>query len=106
MARPAFDRLSFLDSTFLIAESTTNHMHVAGTATYEAGPLRCADGGIDIERIRDYVSSRLHAHPALPPGAGLHADRGPPGVGGRPALQHRRTTCAIRRCRGPATCGS
>ena len=63
MARPAFDRLSFLDSTFLIAESTTNHMHVAGTATYEAGPLRCADGGIDIERIRDYVSSRLHAIP-------------------------------------------
>ena len=45
MARAAFDRLSFLDSTFLIAESTTNHMHVAGTATYEAGPLRCPDGG-------------------------------------------------------------
>ena len=63
MARAAFDRLSFLDSTFLIAESTTNHMHVAGTATYDAGPLRCADGGIDIERIRDYVSSRLHAIP-------------------------------------------
>jgi diacylglycerol O-acyltransferase len=60
MARAAFDRLSFLDNSFLIAESPTNHMHVAGTARYQAGPLRQPDGGIDIERIREYVVSRLH----------------------------------------------
>ena len=59
MARPAFERLSFLDNSFLITESPTNHMHIAGTATYEAGPLRRADGGIDVERIRRYVTSRL-----------------------------------------------
>lgn len=63
MARPGFDRLSFLDNSFLIAESPTNHMHIAGTATYEAGPLRRADGGIDAQRIREYVSSRLHLIP-------------------------------------------
>ena len=63
MATPAFERLSFLDNSFLIAESPTSHMHVAGTARYDAGPLRCADGGIDIERIRDYVASRLHLIP-------------------------------------------
>ncbi len=63
MARLAFDRLSFLDNSFLIAESSTNHMHVAGTATYEAGPLRKPDGGIDAERVRTYVQSRLHLIP-------------------------------------------
>ncbi len=63
MGRPAFDRLSFLDNSFLLAESPTNHMHIAGTATYEAGPLRRSDGGIDGQRIRDYVSSRLHLIP-------------------------------------------
>jgi WS/DGAT/MGAT family acyltransferase len=59
----AYERLGFLDNSFLIAESPTNHMHIAGTATYDAGPLRTADGGIDIARIRDYVSSRLHLIP-------------------------------------------
>jgi diacylglycerol O-acyltransferase len=63
MARPAFDRLSFLDSSFLIAESPTNHMHIAGTARYEAGSLRRADGGIDVDRMRAYVASRMHLIP-------------------------------------------
>jgi WS/DGAT/MGAT family acyltransferase len=63
MATRAYERLGFLDNSFLIAESPTNHMHIAGTATYEAGPLRTPDGGIDIDRIRDYVQSRLHRIP-------------------------------------------
>ena len=63
MAPTAYDRLGFLDNSFLIAESPTNHMHIAGTAIYEAGPLRTAEGGIDIERIRAYVVSRLHRIP-------------------------------------------
>ena len=58
-----YDRLSFLDNSFLIAESPTNHMHIAGTATYEAGPLRLPSGGVDVERIRYYVESRLHLIP-------------------------------------------
>ena len=63
MADYGYERLGFLDSSFLIAESPTNHMHIAGTATYEAGPLRTPDGGIDVDRIRDYVASRLHLIP-------------------------------------------
>jgi diacylglycerol O-acyltransferase len=63
MAPTAYDRLGFLDNSFLIAESPTNHMHIAGTALYEAGPLRTPEGGIDIERIRAYVDSRLHRIP-------------------------------------------
>src|SRR5438876_10432109 len=72
----AYDRLSFLDNSFLITESPTNPMHIAGTAQYEAGPLARPDGGIDIDRIRDYVASRLHLLPryrqvlAWPPNAG------------------------------------
>jgi diacylglycerol O-acyltransferase / wax synthase len=58
-----YERLTFLDRSFLIAESPTNHMHVAGTATYEVGPLRKDDGGVDIDRIRAYVESRLHLIP-------------------------------------------
>ena len=63
MPQTAYERLSFLDNSFLIMEGPTSPMHVAGTATYEAGPLRTADGGIDIDRIRAYVSSRLHFIP-------------------------------------------
>jgi len=63
MPIPTYERLTVLDNTFLITESKTNHMHVAGTATYEAGSLRTATGGIDVQRIRSYVESRLHLIP-------------------------------------------
>jgi WS/DGAT/MGAT family acyltransferase len=44
-------------------EGANSPMHVAGTAHFEAGPLRTRDGGIDIDTIRAYVSSRLHLIP-------------------------------------------
>jgi WS/DGAT/MGAT family acyltransferase len=44
-------------------EGPNSPMHVAGTATYEAGPLRRPDGGIDIDKIRAYVTSRLYLIP-------------------------------------------
>src|SRR6185295_745577 len=59
----AYDRLSFLDHSFLLAERPHSHMHVGGTAIYDAGTLRRPDGGIDIDRIRAYVESRLHLIP-------------------------------------------
>jgi WS/DGAT/MGAT family acyltransferase len=63
MRKRAYDRLTFLDTSFLITESPTNHMHIAGTATYEAGSLRTPSGGIDIDKIRAYVESRLDRLP-------------------------------------------
>jgi len=63
MPTNAYDRLSFLDNSFLIMETPTSPMHVAGTATFEAGPLQTADGGVDIDKIRNYVASRLHLIP-------------------------------------------
>jgi WS/DGAT/MGAT family acyltransferase len=58
-----YERLSPLDRTFLDLEYPETHMHVAGVTIFEAGPLRTADGGIDIEKIRRYVASRLHLMP-------------------------------------------
>lgn len=63
MARYAYDRLTFLDDSFLIMEKPNTPMHIAGTATYDAAPLIKADGSIDIDRIRAYVESRLHLIP-------------------------------------------
>ena len=55
MARYAYDRLTFLDNSFLIMEQPNTPMHIAGTATYDAAPLTKEDGSIDIDRIRGYV---------------------------------------------------
>lgn len=63
MTKPAYDRLSFLDASFLALESSTAHMHVAGVALFEGGTLRRPDGGIDIGRIRSFIGSRLHYVP-------------------------------------------
>ncbi len=63
MARYAYDRLTFLDDSFLIMEKPNTPMHIAGTATYDAAPLCSADGSIDIDRIRAYIESRLHLIP-------------------------------------------
>ncbi len=54
-----YERLSAQDSSFLVFESPTAHMHVGGLATLEAGPLRRPEGGLDIDRIRRYIASRL-----------------------------------------------
>jgi WS/DGAT/MGAT family acyltransferase len=58
-----YDRLTTLDSSFLALESGHTHMHVAGMAIFDAGPLLDEAGGIDIARIRDHVASKLHLIP-------------------------------------------
>lgn len=63
MPRYAYDPLTFLDNSFLIMEGPNSPMHIAGTAMYEGGSLIKADGGVDIDTIRAYVSSRLHMIP-------------------------------------------
>jgi WS/DGAT/MGAT family acyltransferase len=54
-----FDRLTQLDNSFLIFESERSAMHVGSTQIHEAAPLRHADGSLQIERIQEYVLSRL-----------------------------------------------
>jgi WS/DGAT/MGAT family acyltransferase len=54
-----YDRLGSQDATFLDLEGPTAPQHVAATLVLRSGSLRTAEGGVDIERIRRYVASRL-----------------------------------------------
>jgi WS/DGAT/MGAT family acyltransferase len=54
-----YERLSALDASFLEIEDSSTHMHVAATLLFEPGALATPDGGLDMERIRAYVESRL-----------------------------------------------
>lgn len=58
-----YERLSYLDNSFLALESRTTHMHVAGIAIFKADSLQTGDGGIATERIRELVESKLHLIP-------------------------------------------
>lgn len=59
----ASQRLSVLDRTFLDFESDAYPQHVGATLLFEVGPLRNAAGGVDGDRIRTHVESRLHRIP-------------------------------------------
>ncbi|MEN8182280.1 MAG: wax ester/triacylglycerol synthase family O-acyltransferase [Myxococcota bacterium] len=61
MAR--YERLSVIDRTFLDLESSSHPQHIAATLIFEAGPLRTREGGVDAERIRRYIASRLYRIP-------------------------------------------
>jgi diacylglycerol O-acyltransferase len=65
MTEPHYDRLTQLDNSFLIYEDTdpAGAMHVASTQFHEAAPLQRPDGALDIERIEEYVLSRLDRIP-------------------------------------------
>ena len=58
-----YDRLSAQDRTFLDLEGPNSHMHVAGCFIFERGALTTPAGGVDIEKLRAYVASRLHRIP-------------------------------------------
>jgi len=54
-----YERLSALDASFLEIEDPSTHMHVAATLLFEPGPLATPEGGLDVERLRAYIESRL-----------------------------------------------
>ncbi|MGH8872793.1 MAG: WS/DGAT/MGAT family O-acyltransferase [Acidimicrobiia bacterium] len=58
-----YEPLTYLDASFLALETRTSHMHVAGVALFDAAPLKGEDGGIDIDRIRSHVESKLQYIP-------------------------------------------
>jgi diacylglycerol O-acyltransferase / wax synthase len=59
----SYERLSAQDFSFLVFENPSVHMHVAATQIFEAGALKTADGGIDIEAIKRFIESVLHRVP-------------------------------------------
>ena len=60
---PFYEPLSYLDSSFLALETKTTHMHVAGVAIFDAGPLHVGEGAIDIDRVRAHIESKLQYIP-------------------------------------------
>jgi diacylglycerol O-acyltransferase / wax synthase len=58
-----YEALPFLDSSFLALESRSIHMHVAGVALFDAKPLATDAGGIDIDRVRAHINSKLQYIP-------------------------------------------
>jgi WS/DGAT/MGAT family acyltransferase len=63
MPNYAFDRLSVVDNSFLAIEGPHTHMHVGAVTIFDAGPLVTPEGGIAIERVREYIAARLHLIP-------------------------------------------
>jgi WS/DGAT/MGAT family acyltransferase len=63
MAYSHYERLSALDATFLTIESPSVHMHVGSVAILEGAPLRTAEGGLDLERIRGLSAPVLQRSP-------------------------------------------
>lgn len=61
--QPDYEWLSAQDSSLLMFERRTTHMHVAAIGVFEVGPLRDADGSVDAARIARYVESRLETIP-------------------------------------------
>jgi len=58
-----YDRLTAQDASFLVFETPTVPMHIAGTQVYELGPLGTEDGGVDIDAIKKAMHSVLHLIP-------------------------------------------
>jgi WS/DGAT/MGAT family acyltransferase len=56
---PFYERLGALDASFLGLEDANNHMHVGGVLLLDEKPLRSERGGLDIDRIRSTIESRL-----------------------------------------------
>ncbi|MEE9278717.1 MAG: wax ester/triacylglycerol synthase family O-acyltransferase [Myxococcota bacterium] len=61
--RTPYERLSPAATSCLAQEGPSVHSHVGATLVFEAGSLRTADGGIDIERIRAHTAAQLHRAP-------------------------------------------
>jgi WS/DGAT/MGAT family acyltransferase len=58
-----YERLSFLDNTFLAMEGASNPMHVGGTLVFEGGSFGLPDGGVDIDAIRGFIEAKLQHVP-------------------------------------------
>lgn len=58
-----YERLSALDNSFLALESRTTHMHVGAVTVFDSGSFALENGGIDVDRLRDFIESKLYMIP-------------------------------------------
>jgi diacylglycerol O-acyltransferase / wax synthase len=59
----AYERLTEMDRSFLIAEGPNSPMHVGAVQVFAGDALRDPGGALDFERILAYMESRLHRIP-------------------------------------------
>ena len=58
-----YERLSAQDASFLVFETPETPMNVGGASIFGGGPRLGRGGGLDIERIKRHIASRLHRVP-------------------------------------------
>ena len=58
-----YERLPVQDGSFLAFEDPNSHMTIGATLVFEPGPMASAGGGVDVERVREHIGSRLHQIP-------------------------------------------
>lgn len=63
MPTPPYERLSFLDTSFLALESADTHMHVGTVAIFSGEGLKGEHGGLDFDQVRRRIEGRLHLVP-------------------------------------------
>jgi diacylglycerol O-acyltransferase len=63
MSNYQYERLSAQDNDFLLWETPSLPMHVAGVQIFDAGPLREEHGGIDFKAVKQLTESVLHLIP-------------------------------------------
>lgn len=63
--RPGHERLSGQDTAFLSFEKPGRPMHLGALAFFATGSWRCADGGLDTERLVAMMAERARVAPAL-----------------------------------------
>ena len=63
MTSDNFERLSAMDTSFLVFESDRCPLHVSATVIYESGPMKRDGGGIDVDIYRNATSAILHRVP-------------------------------------------
>ncbi len=63
MSASHYERLSAMDTSFLILEKPWSPLHVSATLIYESGPMAKAKSGVDIDAYRNATESVLHRIP-------------------------------------------
>jgi WS/DGAT/MGAT family acyltransferase len=63
MSQGNYERLSAMDTSFLILEKPSSPLHISATLIYDSGPLATKGGGIDIAAYRAATEAVLHRIP-------------------------------------------
>lgn len=63
MSEGSYDRLSAMDTSFLVLEKPSSPLHISATLIYEAGPLGTKGGGVDFDAYKAATEAVLHRIP-------------------------------------------